>query len=91
MTVWHEFRLQIGVEEVADVSSPDISKRKQQYYLRMFHNGITKEEHFDSPLTVFKAAGFILNNWNNGTRAIGKELEKDIKKKIKIVLPGGNA
>ena len=89
MTVWHEFRLQIGVEEVA--TGPDLSITNQQYFLRMYHNGLVNEEFYDSPLTLFKAASFILNNWNNGTREIKKELEKDIKKKAKIIMPAGNA
>ena len=89
MTVWHEFRLQIGVNEVA--TGPDLSIKTQEYFLRMYHNGLVNEEHFDSPITAFKAASFILNNWNNGTREITKEIEKDIKNKAKIIMPAGNA
>jgi len=89
MTIWHEFRLQLGVEQVA--AGPDLSIKKEQYFMRMYHNGLVNEELYDSPIILFKAASFILNNWNNGTKEICKNLEKDIKDKAKIIMPAGNA
>lgn len=84
MTKWHEFRLELGVREVAN--GPDLTETKQQHYMLMYHNGLTNEEVYDDPIILFQAASFILNNWNNGTREIVKNLQKDRKNQGAIII-----